>query len=53
VIPVAVIIFMLFGTGIAFFAAGLNATWLIIGGVIGGLCGFLFGYLVAKGLAKK
>ena len=53
VIPVAVIIFMLFVTGIALFAAGSKTTWLIIGGVIGGLCGFLFGYLVAKGLAKK
>ncbi|MEP6926600.1 MAG: hypothetical protein ABI834_03135 [Ginsengibacter sp.] len=53
IIPVAIIIFILFGTGIAFFAAGLNTVWLIIGAVIGGACGFLFGYLLAKGLSKK
>jgi len=53
IIPVAVIIFMLFGTGITFFAVGSDTTWLIIGGLIGGICGFVFGYLVAKGLTKK
>ncbi len=53
VIPVAVIIFILFGLGITYFAVGNNITWLIIGGVIGGICGFLFGYQIAKGLSKK
>jgi membrane associated rhomboid family serine protease len=53
VIPVAVIIFILFGIGIAFFAAGYNIIWLIAGAVIGAACGFLFGYQVAKGLSKK
>jgi hypothetical protein len=53
VIPVAVIIFILFGTGISFFAKGLSINWLISGAVIGGVCGFLFGYQIAKGLSKK
>jgi membrane associated rhomboid family serine protease len=53
VIPVAVIIFLLFGIGIAFFAAGYDIKWLITGAAIGAACGFLFGYQVAKGLSKK
>ncbi len=53
VIPVVVIIFKLFGSGISFFAAGLDVKWLITGGVIGAVCGFLFGYQIAKGLSKK
>jgi membrane associated rhomboid family serine protease len=53
VIPVTVIIFILFGIGITFFAVGGNVPWLIAGGVIGGGCGFVFGYYVAKGLSKK
>jgi membrane associated rhomboid family serine protease len=53
IIPVAIFIFLLFGIGIAFFAAGDNNTWLIAGAVIGAACGFLFGYQVAKGLSKK
>jgi membrane associated rhomboid family serine protease len=53
VIPVAVIIFLLFGIGIAFFAAGYDIKWLIVGAVIGAACGFLFGYQVAKGLSKR
>ena len=42
VIAVVVIIFLLFGTGIAFFAAGNNMTWLISGGLAGAVCGYLF-----------
>ena len=54
IIPVAVFIFILFGIGIAYFAAGSdNNNWLIAGAVIGAACGFLFGYQVAKGLSKK
>ncbi len=53
VIPVAVIIFILFGIGISYFAAGSDTTWLITGAVIGAICGFLFGYMIANGLSKK
>ncbi len=53
VIPVTVIIFLVFGTGITFFAAGFNIIWLIFGALIGGVCGFFFGYQIAKGLSKK
>lgn len=53
VIPVVVIIFILFGIGITFFAAGYNIQWLIVGAFIGAVCGFLFGYQIAKGLSKK
>lgn len=53
IIPVAVLIFLLFGTGITFFATGFNIKWLVAGAFIGALCGFLFGYQVAKGLSKK
>jgi len=53
VIPVAVIIFLLFGIGITFFAAGFNIKWLIVGAVIGAVCGLLFGYQLSKGLSKK
>jgi hypothetical protein len=53
IIPVAIFIFLLFGIGIAYFAAGDNTNWLIAGGIIGAACGFIFGYQVAKGLSKK
>ena len=53
IIPVAVIIFILFGVGISSFAAGFDIKWIITGAVIGGVCGFFFGYQVAKGLSKK
>ncbi len=53
VIPVAVVIFILFGLGITYFAVGNNITWLIIGALIGAGAGFLFGYQIAKGLSKK
>lgn len=53
VIPVAIIIFILFGTGITFFAVGSDLTWLIVGALIGAVCGYFFGYQIAKGLSKK
>ena len=53
IIPVAVIIFILFGTGIAYFAAGNNITWLITGAILGAATGAFFGYRIAKGLSRK
>jgi len=53
IVPVAVFIFLLFGIGIAFFAAGDDTASLVTGAIIGAFCGFLFGYQVAKGLSKK
>ncbi len=52
VILVAVILFIVFGVGIAWFAGGTN-TWLITGGVIGAVLGFIFGNQIVKGLFKK
>lgn len=53
VIAVAIIFFLLFGAGIAFFAAGNNVTWLISGALIGAVCGYLFGRQIVKGLFTK
>lgn len=53
VIPVTTIIFILFGTGIVFFAVGADIGWLLVGALIGAVCGFLFGYVIARGLSKK
>ena len=53
VITVAVIFFLLFGTGIAFFAAGNNISWLITGALIGAVCGYFFGKQIVKGLFKN
>ncbi|MGH2564561.1 MAG: hypothetical protein ACRDE8_03240 [Ginsengibacter sp.] len=53
VIAVAIIFFLLFGTGIAFFAAGNNVTGLIIGGLIGAIIGYFFGLQIVKGLFKN
>jgi len=53
VIAVAIVFFLLFGTGIAFFAAGNDPAWLISGALIGGLLGFLFGRQIVKGLFKN
>jgi len=52
VIAVAMIFFILFGTGIAFFADG-GTVWLVAGGILGALLGFFFGKQVVKGLFKK
>jgi len=53
VILVAVIFFVLFGAGIAWFAAGNDATWLITGGIIGAVLGYLFGRQIVHGLFKN
>lgn len=53
VIAVAIIFFLLFGTGIAFFAAGNNVTGLITGGSIGAIIGYYFGLQIVKGLFKN
>lgn len=53
VIAVAIIFFLFFGVGIAFFAAGNNVTWLITGGLIGAIIGYFFGLQIVKGLFKK
>jgi hypothetical protein len=53
IVPVAIVIFMLFGAGFAYLTVGYDPSWLVGGAVIGGGAGFLFGLLVAKQLAKK
>jgi hypothetical protein len=53
VIAVAIIFFLLFGAGIAFFAAGNNYTWLITGSLAGAVCGYFFGKQIVKELFKK
>jgi uncharacterized membrane protein YfcA len=53
VISVAVIFFFLFGAGIAFFAAGSDILWLIVGAIAGGLLGLVFGRQIVKGLFKE
>ncbi len=53
IIPVAIVIFILFGVGIAFLTAGANISSLIIGGILGAIGGFAFGYGIAQSLAKK
>jgi membrane protein YdbS with pleckstrin-like domain len=52
VILVAIIFFVLFGAGIAWFAAGNNATWLFVGAAIGALLGYFFGRQIVHGLFK-
>lgn len=53
IISVAVIIFIVFGAGMAFFAAGANVMWLTIGGIVGAFGGYLFGMQIVKGLLKR
>ncbi len=53
VILVAIIFFILFGAGIAWFAAGNNGTWLVTGGIIGAICGYFFGRQIVHGLFKS
>ncbi|MEO7800558.1 MAG: hypothetical protein ABIR81_01085 [Ginsengibacter sp.] len=53
IIPVAIVIFILFGVGIAFLTAGANISSLIIGGILGAIGGFAFGYGIAQSLAQK
>ncbi|MEO8413102.1 MAG: hypothetical protein ABI472_05555 [Ginsengibacter sp.] len=53
VIAVAIIFFVLFGTGIAYFAVGDNPTGLIAGGIIGAALGYFFGRQIVHGLFKN
>ncbi len=53
VIAVAIIFFLLFGAGIAFFAAGYNYTWIITGAAAGAVGGYFFGKQVVKDLFRK
>ncbi|MDE3214463.1 MAG: hypothetical protein KGM98_14625 [Bacteroidota bacterium] len=53
IISVAVIFLMIFGAGIAFFAAGSNPVWLTVGALIGGVGGYFFGKQIVNGLLKK
>ncbi len=52
IIYVAVIFFALLGTGIGYFAAGVN-TGLIFGGIAGGIAGYFFGYQIDKSITKN
>lgn len=52
VISVAIIFFLLFGLGIAYFAGG-DITWLVTGGIIGGIAGYFFGRQIVHGLFKN
>ena len=50
---VSLIFFGLIGVGIAFFAAGSNPLWLIIGAVAGAAGGYYFGRQLDKSFSKK
>jgi hypothetical protein len=52
-IPAAVIFFTLVGAGIAFFAAGSDLLWLLLGAVAGAAGGYLFGRQVDNSFSKK
>ncbi|MDQ2863723.1 MAG: hypothetical protein M3R50_08790 [Bacteroidota bacterium] len=52
IISVAVIFFIIFGLGIAYFANAATAG-LIAGGVIGAIAGYFFGHQIVKGLLKS
>jgi uncharacterized protein HemX len=50
---VSVIFFGLIGIGIAFFAFGSAALWLLAGAVLGGIGGYFFGKQIDRSFAKK
>ena len=50
---VSLIFFGLIGVGIAFFAAGSNPIWLIVGAVAGAAGGYYFGRQLDKSFSKK
>ena len=52
VIAVVMTLFLLFGAGIAYFAAGNNTAWIVMGGVIGAAGGYFFGRQIVHGLFK-
>ncbi|MEO8174290.1 MAG: hypothetical protein ABI581_14445 [Sediminibacterium sp.] len=51
--PVTIIFFALLGAGIAFFGAGLDPLWMIIGIIAGGLLGYLFAIKLDKSVQKN
>jgi hypothetical protein len=53
IIPVAIVIFMLFGAGFSYLLVGVDRTSLLTGILIGGVCGLIFGLLIARSLSKK
>lgn len=52
-VPAGIIFFTLVGTGIAFFAAGSDPLWLVLGAVAGAAGGYFFGRQVDKSFSKK
>lgn len=52
-VPVGIIFFALLGIGVAFFTAGSDFLWLILGGVLGAAGGYFFGRQVDKSFSKK
>ena len=50
---VSVIFLGLTGIGIAFFAAGSNALWLIVGAVTGAVAGYFSGGRINKAFSNK
>jgi len=52
-VMIGVIFFGLIGAGIAFFAAGSNPIWLIVGAVAGVIGGYYFGRQLDKSFSKK
>jgi F0F1-type ATP synthase assembly protein I len=50
---VAAIFFALIGIGIAYFAAGLNPLWLIVGAALGALGGYFFGHQIDRSFSRK
>lgn len=52
-VPVAVTFFCLIGIGIAFFSAGSDWLWLLVGAIAGAAGGYLFGRQANKAFSKK
>ena len=52
-VSAGIIFFALVGTGIAFFAAGSDPLWLILGAAAGAAGGYFFGKQVDKSFSKK
>ncbi len=52
-VPVGIIFFALLGIGVAFFTAGSDFLWLLLGGVLGAAGGYFFGRQVDKSFSKK
>ena len=52
-VGVAVLFFAIIGLGIAYFTAGADVLWLIVGIIVGGACGYLFGKQVDKSFSNK